>query len=154
MATVLRSAKFDGERARLEIRECADRTQIQILLEAGRPDDSGDFLITLSASEWSQLINVPFLDQTKFKCHEPPPDNFVETLTFVDEHTILEIRELAGGSSIIIAMNRIDKLPQDEAWIELTPKRWRYLRDLDYVSYEPPEPAGDAPSHSDQRFTD
>jgi hypothetical protein len=138
MAIALRSARFIAEGASLEVRECADRTQIQIVAENDPPMASDRYLLTLSASDWARLINLPYVDRSDCERHEQPPVNVLETFTLVEDRTSLEVRERPDRESLLIIVRDIDDGAEDGTSIELTAEQWQYLRGLDYVGNEPP----------------
>jgi hypothetical protein len=132
MALALRSARFTTDHGTLEIRECADCTQVQILVESGPPMASDTHVLTLTADEWGQLTRLPFVDRCERERHEQPPDNVLETFLLMDDHTSFEIRERRDRRSVLIVVSTVDP-DEDAAFIELTAEQWRYLCSLDYV---------------------
>ena len=148
MAIALRSARFIAEGASLEVRECADRTQIQLVAETDRPVASDQYLLTLSASDWAQLIKLPYLDRSECERLEQPPVNVVETFTLVEDRTSLEVRERPGRPGLLIIVRDIDDGDEDGTSIELTAEQWQYLCGLDYVRNDKPR---DFPAISAER---
>ncbi len=134
MAIALRSARFIAEGASLEVRECADRTQIQIVAERDRPTASDRYLLTLRASDWAKLIKLPYLERSECERLEQPPVNVLETFTLVEDRTSLEVRERPDRSGLLIVVRDIDDGDEDGTSIELTAQQWQYLCGLDYVS--------------------
>jgi hypothetical protein len=137
MAIALRSARFIAEGASLEVRECADRTQIQLVAES-RPIASDQYLLTLSASDWAKLIRLPYLDRSECERLEQPPVNVLETFTLVEDRTSLEVRERPGRSGLLIIIRDIDDGDEDGTSIELTTEQWQYLCGLDYIRNDRP----------------
>jgi|SRR5437660_6559546 len=138
MAITLRSARFIAEGASLEVRECADRTQIQIVAENDPPMASDRYLLTLSASDWTKLIKLPYLDRSECERVEQLRVNVLETFTLVEDRTSLEVRERPDRESLLIIVRDIDDGAEDGTSIELTAEQWQYLRGLDYVGNEAP----------------
>jgi len=151
MAIALRSARFIAEGASLEVRECADRTQIQIVAESDRPIASDQYLLTLSASDWGKLIQLPYLDRSECVHLEQPPVNVLETFTLVEDRTSLEVRERPDRSGLLIIVRDIDDGDEDGTSIPLTAEQWQYLCGLDYVRSNEPRtfpPVFPEPPHS------
>jgi hypothetical protein len=132
MALALRSARFTTDHGTLEVRECADCTQVQILVESGPPLATDTNVLTLTADEWGQLTRLPYVDRCERERHDQPPDNVLETFLLMDEQTSFEIRERRDRRSVLIVVSTVDP-DQDAAFIELTAEQWRYLCGLDYV---------------------
>jgi hypothetical protein len=130
MAIALRSARFCGAFAVLEVRECADRSQIQIVVESGPQLATTRHVMTLTAEEWSQITGVPFIDDGRDD--QELPENVLETFTLVDENVSLEVHERADRSSVLIVVTAADS-DDDPATIELSADQWRYLQILDYT---------------------
>jgi hypothetical protein len=146
MALALRSARFTTDHGTLEVRECADCTQVQILVESGPPLGADTHVLTLTAEEWGQLTRLPYVDRSERERREQTPDNVLETFLLMDEHTSFEIRERRDGRSVLIVVSTVDP-DEAAAFIELTAEQWRYLCSLDYVR----EPGRDAPPPSQVR---
>src|SRR3954452_11454320 len=102
MALALRSARFTTDHGTLEIRECADCTQVQILVESGPPLATDTHVLTLTADEWGQLTRLPYVDRCERERHDQPPDNVLETFLLMDEQTSFEIRERRDRRSVLI----------------------------------------------------
>jgi hypothetical protein len=136
MAIALRSARFISKNASLEIRECADRTQIQIVAESdGTVYDR--YVLTLSASDWAKLIRLPYLHRAERDRRAQTPANVLGTFTLVDDMTSLEIRERPDRESVQIIIRDLEDGDEDGASIELTAEQWLYLCRLDYVTRKP-----------------
>ena len=136
MAIALRSVRFFDGLASLEIRECADRSMIQLVVETAPDRDAEPCMMTLTAAEWCQLMNLPYIDRTKRD--GAAPKNVLETFTLVDDQMSVEVRERADRSSVLIVVTG-DDLAEASALIELTAEQWEYLRRLDYTApTEPP----------------
>lgn len=135
MAIALRSVRFFDGLVSLEIRECADRSMIQLVVETASDKETEPCMMTLTASEWYQITNLPYFDRSKGE--GAPPKNVLETFTLVDDQMSVEIRERADRASVLIVVNG-DELEDASALIELSAEQWEYLRRLDYtVSVEP-----------------
>ena len=132
MAIALRSVRFLDGFTSLEIRECADRSMIQLVVETAPDRTAEPYMMTLTASEWCQLTSLPYVDRSK--CTEPPPKNVVETFTLVDEQMSVEVRERADRAAVVIVVNGGDDLTDAAAFIELSAEQWEYLRRLDYTT--------------------
>jgi hypothetical protein len=132
MAIALRSVRFLDGFTSLEIRECADRSMIQLVVETASDRTAEPYMMTLTASEWCQLTSLPYADRSK--CTEPPPKNVVETFTLVDEQMSVEVRERADRAAVVIVVNGGDDLTDAAAFIELSAEQWEYLRRLDYTT--------------------
>ena len=133
MLTALRSAKFMDAHSTLEVRECADRAQVQILVES-HSRMGEQHVLMLSTADWSQLMQLPYVD--RLDCDQRP-DNILEAFMLADEHTSLEIHERADANTVLIVMNgRSDRADEDAIMIELTAAQWRYLCSLDYLDEE------------------
>jgi hypothetical protein len=132
MAIALRSVRFLDGFTSLEIRECADRSMIQLVVETASDRTAEPYMMTLTASEWCQLTSLPYVDRSK--CTEPPPKNVVETFTLVDEQMSVEVRERADRAAVVIVVNGGDDLTDAAAFIELSAEQWEYLRRLDYTT--------------------
>ena len=89
-------------------------------------------MMTLTASEWLQLMSLPYIDRSK--CAEPPPKNVLETFTLVDEQMSVEVHERADRAAVVIVVNGGDDLTDASALIELSAEQWEYLRRLDYTT--------------------
>src|SRR5262249_4483335 len=129
--------RFFNGLASLEIRECADRSMIQLVVETSPDQETEPCMMTLTASEWYQLTNLPYVDRSKSE--GAPPKNVLETFTLVDEQMSVEIRERADRASVLIVVNG-DELADASALIELTAEQWEYLRRLDYTVAVEPQP--------------
>src|ERR671930_204859 len=103
MAIALRAVRFLDAFASLEIRECADRSMIQLVVERSSDKTAEPYMMTLTASEWLQLTSLPYVDRSK--CAEPPPKNVLETFTLVDEQMSVEVRERADRAAVVIVVN-------------------------------------------------
>ena len=132
MAIALRSVRFLDGFASLEIRECADRSMIQLVVETAPDRTAEPYMMTLTASEWLQLMSLPYIDRSK--CAEPPPKNVLETFTLVDEQMSVEVHERADRAAVVIVVNGGDDLTDASALIELSAEQWEYLRRLDYTT--------------------
>ena len=132
MAIALRSVRFLDGFASLEIRECADRSMIQLVVEPSPDKTAEPYMMTLTASEWLQLTSLPYVDRSK--CAEAPPKNVLETFTLVDEQMSVEVRERADRAAVVIVVNGGDDLSDAAALIELSAEQWEYLRRLDYTA--------------------
>jgi hypothetical protein len=132
MAIALRSVRFLDGFASLEIRECADRSMIQLVVETAPDRTTEPYMMTLTASEWLQLTSLPYVDRSK--CADAPPKNVLETFTLVDEQMSVEVRERADGAAVVIVVNGGDDLADAAAFIELSAEQWEYLRRLDYTT--------------------
>jgi hypothetical protein len=130
MAIALRSARFCGAFAVLEVRECADRSQIQIVIESGPHLATTRHMMTLTAEEWSQITALPFIDDGSED--QELPTNVFETFTLVDENTSLEVHERPDRNSVLIVVTGVNS-DDDPAMIELNADQWRYLQILDYT---------------------
>ena len=139
MALALRSARFTTDHGTLEVRECADCTQVQILVESGPPLATDTHVLTLTADEWGQLARLPFVDRSERERRDQPPDNVLETFLLMDEHTSFEIRERRDRRSVLNRREHRGCPIRTRRIIELTAEQWRYLCSLDYVR----EPARD-----------
>ena len=137
MAIALRSVRFFDGLASLEIRECADRSLIQIVVETGADNETEPCMMTLTASEWYQLTNLPYVDRSKSE--GALPKNVLETFTLVDDQMSVEVRERADRASVLIVVHG-DELADASAMIELTVDQWDYLRRLDYTVPTDPQP--------------
>jgi len=132
MAIALRSVRFLDGFASLEIRECADRSMIQLVVETAPDKTAEPYMMTLTAAEWLQLMSLPYVDRAK--CAEPRTKNVLETFTLVDEQMSVEVRERADRAAVVIVVNGGDDLTDAAALIELSAEQWEYLRRLDYTT--------------------
>jgi hypothetical protein len=137
MAIVLRSASFIGEHGILTIRECGDRSVVQLLMQ-DTSVGADRHLIELTATEWAELTNLPYLNRPDCERREQPPNGVLETLTFIEDRTTLTIEEMPTGDSIRFRMNYGEMPEQDEPFIDLTLEQWEYLGGLDYVCVTAP----------------
>ena len=137
MAIALRSVRFFDGLVSLEIRECADRSMIQLVVETSQDNEAEPCMMTLTASEWYQLTNLPYVDRSKNE--GAPPKNVLETFTLVDDQMSVEVHERADRASVLIVVNG-DELADASALIELTAEQWEFLRRLDYTVPVEPHP--------------
>lgn len=160
MVTILKVARFVGEDATLEVRQCADRPCIHLVMESHTPPAAPDrYEMTLEEHEWRTLTSVNYAFLSEMSRELLPPNGVSEALLFIDEVTELEVAE-GQGDEVRFTM-RGANTPEDLASsvsIVLDREQWCYLHDLDYldeVTREPvsaaePPPAPAPPVTSDE----